>query len=320
MCVNAACRFRARIGRRGDALSVERSAMAREGDPMIKTILVPSTGSELDDAVFATALAVARRFAAHLDFLHVRLDAAALAVAMTSDGGGATILGGLTEGLEEEADRREAAAKKGFDEFCRREGLAVRDAPSAEAGPSAAWRCEVGLEPAWVTEHGRAADLIVAGRPGDEEGLVSETIETALLDCGRPLLIPGGAPMTAIPDTIVIAWKPTREAAHAVTVAMPFLAAAKEIVVLTVAEDEAVASAEGGPLMNGLRWHGFQVSAHHLPPGEAGAADTMLGAVRERNALLVMGGYGHSRLRQWIFGGFTRRVLSAAEVPVLIAH
>jgi nucleotide-binding universal stress UspA family protein len=287
---------------------------------MIKTILVPSTGSDLDDAVFTTALAVARRFEAHLDFLHVRLDAAAIAVAMTTDGGGPAILGGLTERLEEGADQREAAAKQRFDEFCRREGLASRDMPSAEPGPSAGWRCEVGLEPAWVTEHGRGADLIVAGRPGDGDGLVSETIEAALLDGGRPLLIPSAAPMTAIPDTIVIAWKPTREAAHAVTAAMPLLAAATEIVILTVAEDEAVASAENGPLMAGLRWHGFRVSAHHLPPGESGAADTMLAAARERNALLVMGGYGHNRLRQWIFGGFTRRVLSAADVPVLIAH
>jgi nucleotide-binding universal stress UspA family protein len=126
--------------------------------------------------------------------------------------------------------------------------------------------------------------------------------------------------MTAIPETVAIAWKPTREAAHAVTAAMPLLAAAKEIVILTVAEDEAVASAEDGPLVAGLGWHGFRVSAHRLSPNQAGAADTLLAAARERNALLVMGGYGHSRLRQWIFGGFTRRVLEGAEVPVLIAH
>jgi nucleotide-binding universal stress UspA family protein len=285
---------------------------------MIKTILVPSTGNDLDDPVFLTALAIARRFEAHLDFLHVRLDAAALAVAMTSDGGGPTMLGGLTARLEQDADSREALAKQRFDEFCRREGLPLREAPSAGPGLSAGWRCEVGLEAAWITEDGRAADLIVTGRPGD--GSVGDTVEAVLLDSGRPLLIPGKAPMTAIPDTIVIAWKPTREAAHAITAAMPLLAVTKEVIILTVGEDEAIASAEGGPLMAGLRWHGLNVSAFHLPPGEVGAADTMLAAVQERNALLVMGGYGHSRLRQWIFGGFTHRVLTAAEVPVLIVH
>jgi nucleotide-binding universal stress UspA family protein len=285
---------------------------------MIKTILVPSTGSGVDDGVFATALAVARRFGAHLEFLHVRLDAAALAVAMTADGG-SPMLGTLTEQLEADADRREAGAKQKFHDFCRREQLALRDLPSAEPGPSAGWRCEVGRERDWVCEYGRAADLIVVGRPANGDGGGSETIEAALLHSGRPVLIPATEPMTAIPETIVIAWKSTREAARAVAAAMSLLAIAKDIHILTVTEDAAVAGAEHGPLTAALRWHGFRVTSRHLP--SAGSVpDTMLAVTRDLNALLVTGGYGHGRLSQWIFGGFTRRVLAAAEVPVLIAH
>jgi len=67
---------------------------------MIKTILVPATGSVHDAAVFAAALTVARRFAAHLEFLHVRPDATAMAVSMAADGGGATMVGGLINRLE----------------------------------------------------------------------------------------------------------------------------------------------------------------------------------------------------------------------------
>jgi nucleotide-binding universal stress UspA family protein len=285
---------------------------------MIKAILVPSTGSSLDDAVFASALAVARRFGAHLEFLHIRLDAAALAVAMTADGGTA-MLGSLTEELEAEADRREAAAKQKFDDFCRREQLPLRDVPSAEPGPSAGWRREVGGERDWLAEYGRAADLIVVGRPAEGDGDIAETIEAALLESGRPVLIPGAEPMTAIPETVVIAWKPTREAARAIAAAMPLLSVANEIHILTVAEEAAAAEAGHGPLTAALRWHGFRVAAGHLAPAGS-VADTMLAAARERQALLVMGGYGHSRLSQWIFGGFTRRVLATAEVPVLIAH
>jgi nucleotide-binding universal stress UspA family protein len=191
--------------------------------------------------------------------------------------------------------------------------------PAADPGVSAGWRCEVGRERDWVAEYGRVADLIVVGRPAGGEGDVSETIEGALLDSGRPLLIPGAESMTAIPQTIVIAWKSRREAAHAVAAAMPLLSVARDIHILTVAEDAAVADAEHGPLLAALRWHGFRVAARHLPP-DGSVPDTMLAAARERNALLVTGGYGHSRLREWIFGGFTRRVLAAAEVPVLIAH
>ena len=299
---------------------------------MIKTILVPATGSAADSAVFASALAVARPFAAHLDFLHVRVDPAAMAVGMAVDGGGATMVGGLVERLDQAADRRAARARQLFDEFCAAERLTVADIPpaadtppgaagSSTSGPTAQWVRQIGVEPYWVAEHGRAADLIVIGRPADGEGVVPETIEVAVLDSGRPVLIPAAAALTALPDTIVIAWKATREAAHAVTAALPFVALAKEILILTVAEEDDLSSDEGTELMQSLRWRGIAVEARRLKPDARSPADTLIAAAAERRALLVMGGYGHSRLREWVFGGFTRHVLqTAAPVPVLIAH
>ncbi len=289
---------------------------------MIKTILVPSTSGAGDNAVFVSAAAIARRFAAHIDFLHVRVDAAAMAVAMTSDGGGPAMLGGLVDRMEAEAAEREEQAKRQFEDFCARAGLAIADTPPGPPGPSAQWTRQVGAEAYWIAEHGRAADLMIIGRPTDGDGVAPETIEAALLDSGRPVLIPAAAGMPALPETIVIAWKATREATHAVTAALPFLALAKEIQVLTVAEEENLSSEEGSRLMTNLRWRGIEVSAHRLRPEERSPADTLLAAAAERNALLVMGGYGHSRLREWVFGGFTRHVLqaAAAAVPVLIAH
>jgi nucleotide-binding universal stress UspA family protein len=288
---------------------------------MIKTILVPATGSTADNSVFASALAVARAFAAHLEFLHVRVDAASMAVTMSSEGGGSVMVGGLVERLDEEAELRERRARDLFDRFCAREGLAVVDTPPGPTAPSAQWVRQIGLEPYWVAEHGRAADLMVIGRPIDGEGVAPETIEAAVLDSGRPVLIPAAAPLTALPETIVIAWKAAREAAHAVTAALPFLDLAKEILILTVAEEENLSSEEGHQLMTSLRWRGLRVSANRLQPDERSPADRLLAAAAERQALLVMGGYGHSRMREWIFGGFTRHVLqTAAAVPVLMAH
>jgi nucleotide-binding universal stress UspA family protein len=287
---------------------------------MIKTILVPATGSDRDSAVFASALAVARAFAAHLEFLHVRPDAAATAVAMASDSGGATMVGGLIDRLEEDASQREEKAKQLFQGFCEREGLALRDAPPGPQGPSAQWLREIGAEPYWVAEHGRAADLLVIGRPGEDEGALLDTIEGALIESGRPLLIPPAAPLTALPETVAIAWKATPQAARALTAALPFLSLAKQIVVLTVAEEERTTQEEADRLIAGLRWHGIPVSVRHLRPEAHSAPDTLLSAAGEHAALLVMGGYGHSRLREWIFGGFTLSVLRGAEVPVLMAH
>jgi nucleotide-binding universal stress UspA family protein len=288
---------------------------------MIKTILVPATGSDRDNAVFASALTVARAFAAHLEFLHVRPDATATAVAIASDGGGATMLGGLIGRMEEDASQREDRARQLFEGFCARAGLERRDAPSDVPGPSARWLREIGTEPYWVAEHGRAADLLVIGRPGEDEGVLLDTIEGALIDSGRPLLIPPSAPLTAVPETIAIAWKASPQAARALTAASPFLQTAKQIVILAVGEDQRAPEEEADRLMAGLRWRGVPVSVRHLQPAaESSGPETLLSAAAEHAALLVMGGYGRSRLREWIFGGFTLHVLRGAAVPVLMAH
>jgi nucleotide-binding universal stress UspA family protein len=286
---------------------------------MIKTVLVPATGSERDNAVFTAALSVARRFAAHLQFLHVRTDAAALAVSMAADGGGATMVGGLINHLEQEVNQREEKARQLFQGFCEREGLPLMDAPPSP-GPSAHWVREIGSEPAWIAEYARVADLLVIGRPGEDEGVSLDALETALLESGRPLLIPPAGPLSAVPETIAIAWKATPQTARALTGASPFFSIAKQIVILTVAEDERSPGEEAGRLMAALQWHGLPISIRHLQSDGRSAADTLLSAAAEHAALLVMGGYGHSRLRQWIFGGFTLRVLRDADVPVLMMH
>jgi nucleotide-binding universal stress UspA family protein len=304
---------------RSPALNSWLASSASSGGPMIKTVLVPATGSERDLAVFAAAANVAKRFAAHIEFLHVRPDAASLAVSMAADGGGATMVGGLVNQLEQELDQREEKARQLFQGFCDREGLALLDTPPSQ-GPSARWVREIGSEPAWITEYGRAADLLVIGRPGEDEGVLLDTLETALLESGRPLLIPPAAPLSAVPETIAIAWKAIPQAVRAITGASPFFSFAKEIVILTVAEDQRSPEEGAARLMEGLRWHGVPISIRHLQPEGRFAADTLLAAAAEHAALLVMGGYGHSRLREWIFGGFTLRVLRDAEVPVLMAH
>jgi nucleotide-binding universal stress UspA family protein len=288
---------------------------------MIKTILVPATGSETDSGVFAAALAVARRFDAHIDFLHTRIDAATFTATIAPEVSSAQVVTDLINKVEEEAEQREQKARQLFESFCRRQGLALAETPPEPSTPSARWLREIGSESYWLLEYARAVDLLIIGRPSDDQIAPSDVLESALLNSGRPLLIPPSAPMAALPDTVVIAWKATPEAARAVTAAMPFLSIAKQIVIMTVAEDETALEEEGAArLMANFRWHGFALSVRRLEPDARGPAETLLAAAREQAALLVMGGYGHSRLREWIFGGFTQRVLRDAEVPVLIAH
>jgi nucleotide-binding universal stress UspA family protein len=293
-----------------------------KGGLMIKSILVPATGSNSDNAVFASALAIARVFDAHLDFLHVRVDAAAVAAMMAIDGAGTVMVAGLVDKIDEEAKNREGTARELFDRFCEREQVAVTDAPmsGARLAPSAKWLQEVGDEAHWVAEHGRSADLLVIGRPRGDQGVAINTIERALLGSGRPLLIPPATPFAAFPDAVVIAWKAAPEAARAVTAAMPLLHTAKQILIVTVAEERGLSDDESTRLMTTLHWHGLNASTRHLQPGQAGAAGTLLATAGELGALVVMGAYGHSRVREWIFGGFTEHVLRGAEVPVLMMH
>jgi nucleotide-binding universal stress UspA family protein len=287
---------------------------------MIKTILVPATGNQTDDAVFTSALAAARAFNGHLDFLHIRVDAAAMVAAIATDGSGAAMVSGLVERIDEEATRREDTARQMFDRFCERERLAIEDTPAGQQSPTARWLRQTGDEAYWVREYGRAADLLVVGHPADDQGVSIDTIEAALVGTGRPVLIVPAAPLASLPETIVIAWKAAPEAARAVTAAMPLLSKAKRVLIVTVAEEEGLSDEEGARLMTALGWHGLNASTRHLRPDRLGAADTLLAAAAEQSALVVMGAYGHSRLREWIFGGFTEHVLRGAAVPVLMMH
>ncbi len=289
---------------------------------MIKTILVPATGNETDAAIFAAALQIARPFAAHLDVLHVRLDPVEIAVAMTADAGGSALTAGVIEQLEQDARDREAQAQRIFAEFCAREGLAIASGPAdATAKPSAQWHVETGQEPRWMATYGLASDLIVASRGTTDDVTARSTLEAVLIESGRPVLIPSAtAPSVTIEDRVAIAWKPTPQAARAVAAAMPFLAHAKEIVVMTVEEEEESHRDEAERLVRNLAWHGLKATAERLTPDARGAAETLLAAVTGKAGLLVMGGYGHSRVREWVFGGFTRQLLADAPVPVLIAH
>ena len=162
--------------------------------------------------------------------------------------------------------------------------------------------------------------MLVIARPADDQGVSIDTVEAALVGTGRPVLIVPATPLVAIPETIVIAWKAAPEAARAVTAAMPLLSRAKQILIATVAEEEGLSDEEGARLTTALGWHGLHVSTRHLRPDRLGAADTLLAAAAEQSALVVMGAYGHSRMREWIFGGFTQSVLHRAEVPVLMMH
>jgi nucleotide-binding universal stress UspA family protein len=287
---------------------------------MFKNLLVPTTGGPTDASVLATARLAAQAFAAHLEFLHVRVDTTEVLMSMTAGGvGGGDAVQSVIDRMEAEAEANAAAARQAVADGLAAAGIPLRDAPDG-AGPSAQISQETGSQSAWVAQYGRFADLIVMGRGGPDDG-AAETLEAALMDTGKPLLIAPSAPPASLGRRIVIAWKDTPEAARAVSCALPFIGQAEQVTIVTVLDDADAKDESGGRLLRALRWHNRAVQVRALPRGRASAVEVLHREAEALGAdLLVMGGYSHSRLREVVFGGFTRSTLGNASIPVLMAH
>jgi nucleotide-binding universal stress UspA family protein len=288
---------------------------------MIKYIVVPATGTAVDTPVFDTALAVAKLLSAHLEFLHVRLDVQTVLTAMAAnDVSGGAGYDQMLESLERDAAERQKVAETVFRDFCEQRQVPVSSDPATDL-PSAELRMESGEEPTWLAAHGRAADLIVLGREREGEDTAMDTLEACLMETGRPVLIAPTTAPASLSRTIAIAWKDAPEAADAVAAAMPFIEMADRVLIMTVDEGRESDAAASERLRHVLAWHNAHVEVKSLKPEGRAAVDVLLEAAAAAKVdLLVMGGYSHSRMREVIFGGFTRRVLHGADLPVLIAH
>jgi nucleotide-binding universal stress UspA family protein len=176
--------------------------------------------------------------------------------------------------------------------------------------------------PAILARQGRRADLIVVG-PGVDNSQEALT-EAAFMDTGRPaLVVPTNWAGTLPPRRALVAWDGSREAARAAGDAIPLLRAAEDVIVVTVDAHRAGARFSDRPgfgLTTYLTRHGLKARVKQVA-ASGGIADTILGEVAEERAdLLVMGGYGHSRVREMMFGGVTRAILESAPSPILVSH
>lgn len=164
-------------------------------------------------------------------------------------------------------------------------------------------------------------DVTVLAQSGKGIEHVGDVLtESALFSSGRPLIV---VPKTGAgdfsSDRVSIAWDGSVHAARAVALAMPILALAKKIEVLVVGDKSKVKSSRARDIVTNLERHGFDVELS-CRSGDDDAGIIAREAKVASASLLVMGGYGHSRLREFVFGGVTRHMLSNARLPVLLAH
>lgn len=171
-----------------------------------------------------------------------------------------------------------------------------------------------------------ASDLLVLSQIEPDSRLLSQVpvgfVPTVLIETGKPAVVLAGACRAErIGGTVLIAWKPTASSARAVSAALPFLRGASSVHVATWEDAHDFDRNNPLPIERYLKRHGITVTVHQggRPSGDMG--ELLLALAADVHAdLLVMGCYGHSRVREWILGGVTRSVLRAATLPLLMAH
>lgn len=272
----------------------------------IVSILVHLADDAAEAARVRASLALASRLGATVEgvFVTPSLDMPLGYVGRAAAGG---YLGALADAY---ADRA-ASSEKRFKE--------------RTAGVPARWRKESGDAGECLGKRLYYADLAIVGRtPAQnlEEAVVAYPPDhLAMIAVAPVILVPPDFHGAEIGRTVMIAWKPTREASRAVRLAMPILCRAERVVILTIdnAEDPPSANDE---LAAWLKQHGVpKVEQRHDREEDRVAGERILDNARTVGAdLVVMGAFGHSRLSELVFGGATRYMLDRATVPVLMAH
>ncbi len=279
-----------------------------------KSILTIVTDAARADAAIKGAAAIAATQDAHLDILALGVDRTQVGYAYI--GTGAVVLQAAIDRAEQDAKEIDAA---------------VRRALAAQT-PTLRWTVEaaftqLGALTDLVAQRARFADLVILPRPyAAAQGPEAEAVIEAALFQGRApvLVLPDlGAGRAATPRRAVIAWNQSAEAMAAVRTALPLLKQADlvNIAVIDPPQHGPERSDPGGMLCQMLVRHGVKAEVSVLARTLPRISDILARHVRDQNAdLLVMGAYGHSRLREAILGGATRNMLEQTEIPVLMAH
>lgn len=273
----------------------------------IASILVHLADDDAEAARVRVALALARRWNATLEGVHTS-PTLEIPAAVAGRAASASFLGAFAEAAAERA----RASEQRFREACAGSTVAVT------------WRSEVGDAGESLARRMLCADLGIVGQtpPSNlEEALVSYPPDHLAMMVPAPvLLVPGAWPPGDIGGTVLVAWKPRREAGRAVRDALPLLAKAARIVVLTIDADSD-GKAQAGDLVAWLARHGVRAEHRHDHAADHAAGERILDQAQAVGAdLIVMGMYSHSRLREIVFGGASRHILRHARLPVLLSH
>jgi len=275
---------------------------------MIKDIVV-NLGLGSRDPAGEYAVSVAEAFGAHL-----------LGVAVSYEpiipG---TVMGGIPpeiiESQRAESDKKARVAVDRFEQAVKRAGISSETRTISASISGAAEQ---------IGRMGRRFDLVIVGQPERQKSLPDEVVdEGVLFESGRPVIfVPfiqkGGMKL----DRIMVCWDGSRAATRAIADAMPFLQKAKQVEIVIISDKPSKKDeVPGADLGQHLARHGLKVDVKRITSPEIDVPSTILSYAADSSAdMIVMGGYGHSRLREFVLGGATRGLLESMTVPVLMSH
>jgi nucleotide-binding universal stress UspA family protein len=277
---------------------------------MIKDILVNIPGGESPDTVTPFAVSTAAKLGAHLTGIVFQYEPI-IPVMMDMYGLPPEII----ESQRAEHERIAQGALANFNKAAKTAAISG-EAHAIDAAADGA--------PGVLASMARRFDLTVIAQPQPNESALGRLfIEAALFESGRPMLVVPyiqRAPLKL--DRVMVCWDGSRSAARAVADAMPFLVRAKATEITIVSVEPAKSDEmPGADIAHHLARHGAKVEVNRITSGEIDIANTILSRAADASAdLLVMGGYGHSRMREFILGGVTRGILASMTVPTVMSH
>jgi nucleotide-binding universal stress UspA family protein len=276
-----------------------------------KSLLTVVTQLEALETTIASAVALATSYDAHLEVLCFGVEQTQFDYSYLGSTG--ALVQQVMDIAREKSVKLEAAVRGHL------EPQSIRWSLESMAVP-------IGLLTETVAQRARFCDLMVQPKPYAEGNIpeAEAVIEAALFDAKVPVLVLPDGPMVEIPGKrIVVAWNQSNEAMAAVRAAIPLLKAAELVTIMIVdpVKFGSERSDPGGALSQLLARHGVKAEVTVLAKTLPRFCDMLNRHARDRSAdMVVMGAYGHSRLRESILGGATRGMLEQAEIPVFMAH
>jgi nucleotide-binding universal stress UspA family protein len=276
---------------------------------MIKDVVVYLSPAAASDAGPRYAISLASAFGAHIAGVAFAFEPVIPA----------SVMGGISaELIDAQRSENEIAAKGALDRFAQAAGEAGVSAETRFVNATLTGAADM------FAQIARRFDIAVVAQAERSKIAAEELIaETTLFNSGRPVIVVPYIQRTGLKlDRSVVCWDGSRAAARAIGDAMPLLERAGSVEILVVATDRAKRDATpGAGLRDHLARHGLKAEIKRVPGADIDVPSAILSYVADNSVdFVVMGGYGHSRLREFILGGVTRSMLKTMTVPTLMSH